>query len=67
MNALISPDISNKLAKAMLWVSAIISMLILFFIIGYIVFRGFSVVNLQFLLESPRLSGAEGGILPAIV
>ncbi len=51
----------------MLWASAIISMLILFFIIGYIVIRGISVVNLPFLLESPRLSGAEGGILPAIV
>ncbi|MEA1945102.1 MAG: phosphate ABC transporter permease PstA [Euryarchaeota archaeon] len=67
MNALISPAVSNKAAKVMLWVSAIISMLILLFIIGYIVIQGISVVNLPFLLDSPRLSGAEGGILPAIV
>lgn len=51
----------------MLWVSAIIAMLILVFIIGYILIRGISVVNLSFLLGSPRLSGAEGGILPAII
>jgi phosphate transport system permease protein len=51
----------------MLWVSGAVSILILLFILGYIVIQGISVVNLSFLLGSPRLSGAEGGILPAIV
>ncbi len=63
----VSPATSDKVARAMLWISASIAMLILLFILGYIVIRGISVVNLSFLTESPRLSGAEGGILPAIV
>jgi phosphate transport system permease protein len=51
----------------MLWASASIAILILTFILGYILIRGIGVVNLSFLLGSPRLSGAEGGVLPAIV
>jgi len=42
-------------------------MLTLLFILGYIVVQGIPVLTLSFLLGSPRLSGAEGGILPAIV
>ena len=64
---LITPATSNKAAKVMLWISASIALLILAFILGYILIRGIGVVNLSFLLGSPRLSGAEGGILPAIV
>ena len=63
----VSPATSDKVARAMLWISASIAMLVLLFILGYIMIRGVSVVNLSFLTESPRLSGAEGGILPAIV
>ena len=67
MTSLISPATSNRAAKVMLWVSASISILTLLFILGYIVVQGIPVLTLSFLLESPRLSGAEGGILPAIV
>ncbi len=67
MTSLISPATSDRAAKVMLWVSASISILILLFILGYIVIKGIPVVNLSFLLESPRLSGAEGGISPAIM
>jgi len=67
MTSLISPATSNRAAKVMLWVSASIAILTLMFILGYIVVQGLPVVTLSFLLESPRLSGAEGGILPAIV
>ncbi|MEA1907441.1 MAG: phosphate ABC transporter permease PstA [Euryarchaeota archaeon] len=63
----ISPAMLDKVARALLWISASVAMLVLLFILGYIVIRGISVVNLSFLTESPRLSGAEGGILPAIV
>ncbi|OEU59324.1 MAG: phosphate ABC transporter, permease protein PstA [Desulfuromonadales bacterium C00003094] len=66
MTALISPVTEDKAAKVALWVSAGIALLILAVILGYIVVQGAYVVNLQFLLGSPRLSGAEGGILPAI-
>ena len=67
MTSLISPATSDKAAKVMLWVSASIAILTLLFILGYIVVQGLPVLTLSFLLESPRLSGAEGGILPAIV
>ena len=67
MTPLISPATSNRAAKVMLWVSGAVAILILLFILGYIVVRGLPVLTLSFLLESPRLSGAEGGILPAIV
>ncbi len=65
--ALISPATSNKMGMVILWASASIAILILTFILGYILIRGIGVVNLAFLLGSPRLSGAEGGVLPAIV
>ena len=64
---LISPATSNKMGMVILWASASIAVLILTFILGYILIRGIGVVNLSFLLGSPRLSGAEGGVLPAIV
>ncbi|KAF5414464.1 MAG: hypothetical protein C5S48_08695 [Candidatus Methanogaster sp.] len=67
MTSLTSPETSDKAAKVMLWVSASIAILTLLFILGYIVVQGIPVLTLSFLLESPRLSGAEGGILPAIV
>jgi len=67
MTSLISPATSDRAAKVMLWVSASISILTLMFILGYIVVQGLPVLTLSFLLESPRLSGAEGGILPAIM
>ncbi|KAF5412587.1 MAG: phosphate ABC transporter permease PstA [Euryarchaeota archaeon] len=67
MTALISPVTADKAAKVALWVSAGIALLILAVILGYIVVQGVHVITLSFLLESPRLSGAEGGILPAIV
>ena len=65
--ALISPATSNKVGMVILWASASIAVLILTFILGYILIRGIGVINLSFLLGSPRLSGAEGGVLPAIV
>jgi len=67
VSALISPVTADKAAKVALWASAGVSILILAVILGYIVVQGVHVINLSFLLESPRLSGAEGGILPAIV
>ncbi len=67
MSALISPVTADKAAKVVLWASAGIALLILAVILGYIVVQGVHVISLSFLLGSPRLSGAEGGILPAIV
>jgi len=50
-----------------LWASAVITISFLVYIIGYIIIRGIGVINISFLLDSPRMSGAEGGIFNAIV
>ncbi|HJH28141.1 MAG TPA: phosphate ABC transporter permease PstA [Methanosarcinaceae archaeon] len=62
-----SPDITDKVAILLLWASAAITVFILVSIIGMIVYRGIGVIDISFLLDSPRMSGAEGGIFPAIV
>ncbi|MHC1564899.1 MAG: phosphate ABC transporter permease PstA [Candidatus Syntropharchaeales archaeon] len=67
MSKLISQYTIDKMATGLLWGSAGAVLLFLIGIIGYIVLNGIWVVNLSFLFESPRLSGAEGGIFPAIV
>ncbi|MGP8321573.1 MAG: phosphate ABC transporter permease PstA [Methanosarcinaceae archaeon] len=66
-NRLVSPDIIDRVAGFLLWASAAVTVLILLFIIGTIIYRGLWVIDISFLLGSPRMSGAEGGILPAIV
>ena len=62
-----SPDTTDRAASLLLWASAAATVLILLSIIGMIVYRGIGVIDISFLLDSPRMSGAEGGIFPAIV
>lgn len=53
--------------KTVFWASGLVTILILLIIIGYILFEGLPVVNLEFLLSDPINNGAEGGIAPMIV
>lgn len=62
-----NPRISEKIAKTLIWISAIAVIGLLFFIILYIMVRGLPVINLQFLTEIPRSMGREGGISSTIV
>jgi phosphate transport system permease protein len=64
---ILSNDTINKIATLILWASAAITISFLVYIIGYIIIRGIGVINISFLLDSPRMSGAEGGIFNAIV
>ncbi|KAF5422511.1 MAG: phosphate transport system permease protein [Candidatus Methanomarinus sp.] len=64
---ILSHDTINKIATLILWASAVITISFLVYIIGYIIIRGIGVINMSFLLDSPRMSGAEGGIFNAIV
>lgn len=64
---LISPKISQKIMKAVFWASGILTIIILLVIIGYILFKGLPVVNLEFLLSNPVDSGRAGGIFPMII
>jgi len=63
----LNPRISEKIAKTLIWISAIAVIGLLFFIILYIMVRGLPVINLQFLTEIPRSMGREGGISSTIV
>lgn len=58
----------EKLAMVFIWGSGIITVLILFLIIGYVLARGLPAFSLDFLFTAPKggLSG-EGGISTAIV
>lgn len=64
----LSPKLTQKLAWGFTWTAGIIAVLILLFIVIYVLSRGLSVVNLEFLLTEPKggLAG-EGGISSAIV
>ncbi len=57
----------EKFIKALLWLSGLIIVTILFIIIAYITFKGVSAINLDFIFEAPRRAGKEGGILTTIV
>jgi len=62
-----SADTTDRAATLLLWASATVTVLILLSIIGTIVYRGIGVIDISFILDSPRMSGAEGGIFPAII
>lgn len=57
----------EKLARILLWIAAIITVGMLFLIIGYIFKEGLSVISFEFLIDSPRKMGAKGGIYPSII
>jgi len=59
---------SQKLATVFIWGSGVITVLILFLIVGYVLARGLPAFSLDFLFTAPKggLSG-EGGISTAIV
>lgn len=59
--------IEEAVARIILWVSGIIILSVLFFIIFHIVSNGLLAINWEFLTEPPRAMGREGGIFPVIV
>jgi len=56
---------SEKIAFALLGLSALTVMGLV--ILGYIIYNGYSAINIEFLTEMPRLMMTQGGIYPAIV
>ncbi|WP_227765508.1 phosphate ABC transporter permease PstA [Zhaonella formicivorans] len=64
---MISPKLAEKIAKTLLWVAAIFTVLALILIIGYVFYKGVGKLNLEFLLDSPKRMGRKGGIFPTIV
>lgn len=64
---MISPNNAQKVMTGVLWGVGILAIIILVIIIGYILYEGLPVVNLEFLFSEPTDSGASGGIWPMIV
>lgn len=57
---------TNAIALGVLWVSAAITVLILFSIIAYVLVNGIRAISLDFIFTWPRGVNAEGGIWPTI-
>ena len=67
MHRFIPPRIVQKIMNGVFWASGLITLAILLIIIGYVLFKGMPVVNLEFLLGDPVDSGRSGGIFPFIM
>jgi len=64
---MLKPILLEKLVKKILFVGTAITVFILFFIIFYILKNGLAVIDMEFLLSSPKDLGRAGGIFPCIV
>jgi phosphate transport system permease protein len=58
---------SQSLAIKLLWVSGIVTMVILGILVAFIAIRGAPAISWDFLTKAPRDSGRAGGIFPAII
>jgi len=64
---LINSKTTNRIARTLLWISALAVIWILFIILAYVFVRGINVVNIDFILGWPLENWEKGGIFPAIV
>ncbi len=58
---------TDRLAKIWLWMSAVVIILILLAVLGYIFIKGVGALSVSFLLDMPQNNWREGGIFPAIL
>jgi len=58
--------VREEIVKMSLCATALISVAVLFIVVGYVFFNGIGVLNLDFLLESPYRF-EYGGIFPQII
>jgi len=58
---------SEKIAFALLNISTLMVLGFVFIIISYIIYNGYSAINLGFLTEMPTHNMTQGGIFPAIL
>ncbi|MFB4158291.1 phosphate ABC transporter permease PstA [Geomicrobium sp. JSM 1781026] len=66
-NHMIKVKRSQRLAFTMLSLAALLTVIILFGILFYIMSQGFSVISMEFLFTEPRSMGTEGGVFSAIL
>ncbi len=63
----IGPRTNQVIAYVILLLMTIITIVVLFFIIGFVFKNGFGQLSLEFLTDKTREMGKEGGIFPSIV
>ena len=63
----LSPAHTQEAAVALMWAFAALTIAVLLGIIGFILWNGLPRVTWEFLSQSPREMGMEGGIFPMIV
>lgn len=63
----VSAQTSQRIAKAVIWLSALLVILILLAIVLYILIKGVPAIDWQFLTQIPRDMGRSGGISSTIV
>lgn len=61
------PKTVENIMKIVLWTSGLATIAVLLMILAYIVSRGIGKLSIDFLIQSPRRMGTEGGVYPAIV
>jgi len=64
---MVSKHTTDKLAKAWLWMSAAVVIMILLSILGYIFVKGVGSMSVSFIFDMPKNNWREGGIFPAIL
>lgn len=64
---MLNPRQAERLAKIILWVSALLTVLFLVLVLGYIFKNGMHKLSWAFLTQEPQEMGASGGIFPSIV
>jgi len=64
---MVSPRISQKIAKVLIWSAALSVLVVLTAIIIYILIKGMPIINWRFLTDIPRSMGRSGGISSTIV
>lgn len=61
------PQKVEMIAKVFLWASALITVLALVLILGYIFMNGLGTISWEFLTQEPENMGSEGGIFSTII
>jgi len=62
-----SARLEEKISTLLLWLFAMCTLLVLFSIIGHILFNGIGGLSWEFITQDPKRMGKEGGILSVII
>lgn len=63
----ISPKLTQALAVMILGTATLLTVIVLFFVIAFVLVKGLPGVTWEFLSSAPKEMGKEGGILPTLV